>query len=447
MRRFGACVLTFTFLTLATAQSQKIQPETCGNLSLSNGGVDRAIADCSEAIRLYPDSDRAFLQRGGFYQRKGEYERAIADFNQAVRLNPDYYSFLNRGLAYQAKGDFDRAIADFNEALRHDPNDIFRHFHPRAAYVDRGRAFQAKGDHDRAIADFNKALLLDRNAYDAASVYKARGDSYYAKGDLDNAIADFSDAIHHIPNYGDALAGRGLAWEAKGDLGRAKVDFDAALAAPQASERTRSAARDRLKALAKSYYVKEDFDGALAQFNDMIRLAPNYADGFTGRGLAFEAKGDLVQAKADFNAALAAKQGSEEARNSARERLAAINANKTALQSSFVSQFGVQILATGKELKELAVNPFLFQNKVIAVRTNFIRMLSEREAVFSDGALNLIITAVPPTQFRGDEPVVLAVKILGTKSAKIVNGGEIVMPYGEYVGIHMCTQKCMEFYN
>jgi tetratricopeptide (TPR) repeat protein len=51
------------------------------------------------------------------YDHKGNHDRAITDCTEAIRLNPKLAeAFNNRGLAYDYKGDHDRAIADYTEA-------------------------------------------------------------------------------------------------------------------------------------------------------------------------------------------------------------------------------------------------------------------------------------------------------------------------------------------
>ena len=52
------------------------------------GDPDRAITDCSEAIRLDPKLANAHLNRGKAYSDKGDFDRAIADYNRAIELNP-----------------------------------------------------------------------------------------------------------------------------------------------------------------------------------------------------------------------------------------------------------------------------------------------------------------------------------------------------------------------
>ena len=75
------------------------------------------------------------------------------------------------------------------------------------------------------------------------------------------------------------------------------------------------------------------FTEAAQAFDRAIEIDAQNPTAFTGRGLAYEKKGDRVRARADFNAALALPSKSEAdqlAHNVARERLAAAPAAATA---------------------------------------------------------------------------------------------------------------------
>src|SRR5438445_4182394 len=53
-----------------------------------------------EAIRLNPNDDSAFINRGMAYARKGANYRAIADYNEAIQLDPkSALAFCSRGRA------------------------------------------------------------------------------------------------------------------------------------------------------------------------------------------------------------------------------------------------------------------------------------------------------------------------------------------------------------
>ncbi len=49
--------------------------------------------------------------------------------------------------------------------------------------------------------------------------------------------------------------------------------------------------------------VKGDFDKAIADFSEAIRLDPKDADAYFNRGRAYEKKGETERARADFDQA------------------------------------------------------------------------------------------------------------------------------------------------
>ncbi len=97
---------------------------------------DRALPDCTKAIALGPTAnalnatgqekltnDRSmsdyFAQRGISYHGKHELDRAIADYSEALRLYPSNVNALNnRARAYEQKGERARAKADLDAAKR-----------------------------------------------------------------------------------------------------------------------------------------------------------------------------------------------------------------------------------------------------------------------------------------------------------------------------------------
>jgi tetratricopeptide (TPR) repeat protein len=86
------------------------------------GDYDKAIAECTEAIRLDPKNDLPHLNRGSAYVLKGEHDKAIADFNQAIRLDPKNDApYSNRAAAHAAKGSYSEAIKGYQEAMQVNP--------------------------------------------------------------------------------------------------------------------------------------------------------------------------------------------------------------------------------------------------------------------------------------------------------------------------------------
>jgi len=121
------------------------------------GNYDKAIADYSQAIALFPYDPVAYNNRGYDYWKKGELDKAIADYNQALALCPSYgAAYSNRGVAWDDKGDKDRAAADNAQAIAVNPNIA-------GAYNNRGVMEAGRGEYAQANADYYRALSIDPN--------------------------------------------------------------------------------------------------------------------------------------------------------------------------------------------------------------------------------------------------------------------------------------------
>lgn len=201
----------------------------------------------------------AYNNRGGAYEKKGDYDRAIQDFSEAIRLSPSFGYYRERGIAYNGKGDYDQAIQDFTEAIHLNPNDAF-------IYVYRGEAYDHKRDYDPAIQDFNEAIRLSS---ENSRAYGSRGQAYREKGDYGRAIDDYSEAIRLNPKDLGAYFGRGLAYHRKGNNDRAIQDF-----------------------------------------NEVIHVNPKFPYSYEARGEAYLFQSNLAEATASFKEAIAAAPSS-----------------------------------------------------------------------------------------------------------------------------------------
>ena len=294
MRRFWLCATAATvvlFGSFGAASSAENIGLVC---TTATTPADKQIDACNKIIALKALSgDKLagiYFWRAIAFNKKGEYDKVIDDATEALRLAPNTQAMLNlRGSAYFDKGEYDIAIADHTDAIKAGPPNV-------TLFHDRGNAYRGKKDYAHAIADYDAAIRLAPNAYS----YQNRGLCKEALGDLDGALTDINEAIRLDPKLPAPLISRSVLW-------RAKEDYDRAIA---------------------------DADRSIALIKSGVPTPPKTPPGswlvnsYVSRGLAYEGKGDIDRAKADFNTALGvavADAGSKSNQATARARLAMLD--------------------------------------------------------------------------------------------------------------------------
>lgn len=88
------------------------------------GSLDKAIAECREAIALDPDFGNPYNDIGSYLMKLGNLEDAIPWLERAKtapRYEPRHFPFLNLGRLYVAQGQLRKAREEFEGALQLDP--------------------------------------------------------------------------------------------------------------------------------------------------------------------------------------------------------------------------------------------------------------------------------------------------------------------------------------
>jgi tetratricopeptide (TPR) repeat protein len=197
--------------------------------------------------------------------------------NVGASANPAKEAY-QKGKACLEKKDLDAAIAAFTEAIRLDPKFA-------EAYSYRGLVYAAKGEHDKAIAACTEAITNCTEAIRLdpgnAEAYYSRGIAYRIKGDYDKAIGDYTEALRLNPKYAKVYKDRGHSY-----LDRSRVFL------------LQLRNRGRMRG-AVAHENNSDYDKAIADYTEAIRLDPKDTETYCYRGLAFEQKGEYDKAVAD----------------------------------------------------------------------------------------------------------------------------------------------------
>jgi len=112
----GGC----TAVTQSSEESKEMLATAFNNRCWARAVISHlqdAVADCDQAILLFPENARYFDSRGFAYLKMGQYVPAIADYDTALKLNAKIASSLyGRSLAERAQGDVERADRDIAAA-------------------------------------------------------------------------------------------------------------------------------------------------------------------------------------------------------------------------------------------------------------------------------------------------------------------------------------------
>jgi tetratricopeptide (TPR) repeat protein len=183
----------------------------------------------------------------------GQYDLAIRDYDQVIKLDPNIAAgFSGRGETYVFKEQYDRAIQDYDRAIKLDPNDA-------GYFSGRGNAHLEKGGRDYGFGD---------------------GVEY------DRAIQDYTQAITLNPNL-QCLAGEAITGDCPADEAVAGEVL----------------ARDFLQR-GRVYFVRRQYDLAIQDYSQAIRLDPNYSYAFILRAAAYYATGQHNRAVQDDDEAV-----------------------------------------------------------------------------------------------------------------------------------------------
>jgi tetratricopeptide (TPR) repeat protein len=182
-------------------------------------------------------------------------------------------------------------------------------FESRAAADDSKICARESGE--IAIEACSRAIKSGRyKGHDLARQYMYRGVERSLKKDYELALADYGEALRIDKKYADAFFNRCVLYNVKEDYDRALADCSQAVKlgpSPDATAPTseRRLANDHARSDYSSergfaYLKKNDYDRAIIDLDNAIRLNPDNGRALKSRGLAYQAKGETARADADL---------------------------------------------------------------------------------------------------------------------------------------------------
>jgi tetratricopeptide (TPR) repeat protein len=261
-----------------------------GSTYASIGDSQKFIQDFNEAIRLQPDNAWIYTERGAVYFVLGEKEQGIKDYERAIALNRElaYQYYNQRGVALYKQQDYQGAITDFSQAIKLQPQNV-------QFYLNRGDAYAKLKDKLKALQDLNEALRLQPNN---PSIYISRGSAYFALGEKEQGRKDYARAISLAPESAYVY------YKNRGLLYYEQKDYQAAIADYTESLRLQSDYAIAYLERGKTYYELKAYQKAIADYDRVIAIAPDAAVAYGARGLASYWLGEYQKAVDDLTKAI-----------------------------------------------------------------------------------------------------------------------------------------------
>lgn len=258
----------------------------------------RALADCNKAITINPGSRQSYSARSFCNMHLGRYKEGIADCDKVIAMSPANESsmlirgaYWNRSQAYQRLGKPDLARRDARKAAMSGATVGTMQDHYQ------GIRCLNNADYTSAIQHFDKALAA---APERFKIYFMRASAKAGLENFEEAIKDYTAYLDREPKSYAAHFGRAEAYQETGHDNLAIGDYTEAIALaatidPAEVMRPRSTLRPEGKYMLKR---QDAIARQLKTRNDRTAAAYN------ARGQSYSRSGSLINALADYSAAI-----------------------------------------------------------------------------------------------------------------------------------------------
>jgi adenylate cyclase len=259
-----------------------------GSVYLMTGQPDKAMVECARAIAVAPNSSLALAGMGDLLCAMGRFREAIKSVETAIRLDPfpRQTFFQTLGHAYLFAFRTNENIEVANRDVNLFPGD------PDPHYL-LGIALIAAGKFGEALGALDKALSLTQNPPSLHIGHKAV--ALVNNGNMEEAVASVKELVRSRPDDVDGYLYLGVVLCL---LGRHK----------EALEATQKAATLQLgpftapltkQYLGRSHYFLSQYDRAIPQLQESIKLWPDYVYGHIDLAANYTSAGRLEEGRSE----------------------------------------------------------------------------------------------------------------------------------------------------
>ncbi|HNS42988.1 MAG TPA: tetratricopeptide repeat protein [Taishania sp.] len=301
----------------------------CGGKTTKNIAVQPTTSNIDSLLALYPDSIPLLLFRGNEALKDYRFFDALADGAKAFRL--DSLSPDTRMLYAQALNNKEnRTVEEVLNAQRHFQFVLFKQPENTDALVALAATYRYMQDVDNAFKYVNKALKIDKKKREA---YALKGSLYVDLENYSLAKSSYETAIQQDPNFYEAYFHLAALYHRENnpicleyyqtayELNKTNPEFLYSYAYALESFEKYDDAKVYYRKMeqekekyyrARGYfhlgYLKQNLenqvDSAIYFYSEAINTMKNYVEAYHNRGMCYEKKGLIQEAKQEYMSAL-----------------------------------------------------------------------------------------------------------------------------------------------
>lgn len=227
--------------------------------------ADSAIFHYTVALRLSPDQDNLFVNRGMVYMDFGMTDSARDDFQHALTINPQNSLASYNLTVLEGKNEIE-SLDQINALIKKNPHLPF-------AYASRAYYYYMDGQYQLAMNDYDSAILLDPENH---THYLNRGMCEEKINHLEKALGNYLTAAHLNPD--DPRV-----WYNLGNIFYKQENFKKAVESYTLSIQLQPGVATFYFNRGLSYFRLEDRPSACRDMRMASRLEMKQADRFLGK--------------------------------------------------------------------------------------------------------------------------------------------------------------------
>ncbi|MGN0728861.1 tetratricopeptide repeat protein [Treponema sp.] len=246
-----------------------------GNLYIKSGEDDKALSYFNEVVRLDQNNAAALNALGGIYRRLKKYDESISVLERAVIVDEtDVQTFYNLGFTFKLMEKYDDALQCFNKVVEENPEDVL-------AFNHIGSIYALKNQHRNAVSSYMRGLKVDPNHpvlhLNLAKSYDALGEFEKSQSEYESALKTKPGWFEAIENYAELL------------LKKNKTRTAGEIVSHALNLNPKNA--DMHVKLGDVYTRQSDFDNAEFEYNEALKIRPEFPKALSGLANTYESSG------------------------------------------------------------------------------------------------------------------------------------------------------------